>query len=68
MRRIPRRRPGKKPTRMAGMGNLVQVWVSGRGMAVDEEDDGVVVGEEVGFDVLVLVGDDEVRNPGGGVD
>jgi len=56
VRMTPRRRPGKKPTRMAGMGNLLQVSVS----VVVEFEDGEEV--EAGFEVDVAA--DEVDEEG----
>ena len=50
VRRIPRTRPGKKPARIAGTGNLEQFALA-RGFEVGVEDElGVVAGDEGGAD------------------
>jgi hypothetical protein len=60
VRMTPKRRPGKKPTRMAGMGNLLQVSV--RVVVEFKGEDDVETGFEV--DVAVERGDEEGVAPG----
>jgi hypothetical protein len=63
VRMTPRRRPGKNPTRMAGMGNLLQVSVR----AVVEFEDGEDVDAGFAEDVADEDGDGEEVAPGASV-